>query len=147
MAAPHRAPPAYLDECVDLALVYSLRERGFTVTAAALERRTALEDDEQLRYATSHGLVIVTHNARHFQRLHTAFERQRVSHGGVIVVPETGPLSRLTIRAAMMLDWISGQEYANHLFKWGRLQTRLTQGFRLSSYTHTETRLALGHEP
>jgi predicted nuclease of predicted toxin-antitoxin system len=114
------APPVYLDECVDVALAEALQRRGFTVTLARDHGPLAAGDDEQIAYATRRGWVILSHNARHFQRWHRTFLEQGRPHGGIILIPDTGPISRLSIRAAMMLDWIGRQgEPSSRLFKWG----------------------------
>ncbi|MGH2350960.1 MAG: DUF5615 family PIN-like protein, partial [Chloroflexota bacterium] len=105
-----------------------------------------LEDDAQLAYATAHDLIIVSHNARHFQRWHQAFQRHGWPHGGIVLVPDTGPLSRLELRMAMLLDWAGTEERRSRLFKWGDLQARLTQGFRLPGYSEEDHRHALGQQ-
>lgn len=139
------APPAYLDECADLSVAALLRQRGLSVTAASTERQTGLEDDEQLIHASSRDWVLVSHNAKDFIRWHSEFLKRHIAHGGIILVPETGPLSRLTLRTVMMLDWIGSQEHRSRLFRWGTLQTLLTQGYPLPGYTEAEVRHVLGH--
>jgi hypothetical protein len=141
------APHAYLDECVDVALAQTLRHRGFSVTLARDHGPVAASDEQQLAYATGRGWTILSHNARHFQRWHRTFLEQGRPHGGIILIPDTGPLSRLTIRAAMMLDWVGVQgHYESRLFKWGQLQLLLTQGYRLpgSVYSEDDVRHGLG---
>jgi hypothetical protein len=137
-------PTGYLDECVDVGLVQTLLQRGHIVLAARDAGPTGVDDDEQIEYAAARGWVIVTHNARHFVRWNHRFRQQGRLHGGIVVIPETGPLDRLTIRAAMMLDWIAQQEYRSCLFRWGDLQKLLVQGFRVPGYTEDEVRRAIG---
>jgi hypothetical protein len=36
-----------------------------------------------------------------------------------VLVPDTGPLSRLELRIAMLLDWAGMDEHRPRLFKWG----------------------------
>ena len=141
------APPVYLGECVDVALADALQQRGFAVTLARDHGPTGASDEQQIAYATQRDWAILSHNARHFQRWHRTFIEQRRPHGGIILLPETGPLSRLAVRAAMMLDWIGLQgDHRSRLFKWGQLQLLLTGGYRLpgSAYTEGEVRHALG---
>jgi hypothetical protein len=139
------APPAYLDECVDQRLAGTLRSRGFSVLPATEAGTLGTSDPEQLRFARSQDLVIISYNRRHFRRLHAQAVRNGEEHPGIVILPATSPLPRLTIRAAMMLDWIGGLgEWRTRLFEWGDLQYLLTQGLRLEGYTEEELRLALG---
>jgi hypothetical protein len=139
-------PPGYLDECLDLGLAPRLRRRGYAVTTAREAGQLGLEDDAQLAYASAHDLVIVSHNARHFWRWHQEFLHQGRPHGGIVLVPDTGPLSRLELRIAMLFDWAGTAERRSRLFRWGDLQTRLTQGFRLPGYSEDDHRHALGQQ-
>lgn len=141
------APPVYLDECVDVALGEALRVRGFTVALVRDHGPLAASDEAQITYATDRGWAILSHNARHFQRWHSVFAEQGRPHGGIVLIPDTGPLSRLAIRAALMLDWIGLLgDHRSRLFKWGQLQLLLTQGYRLPglSYGDRDVQHALG---
>ena len=63
------APPVYLDECMHLALAQRLRQRGFTVTAAAHQGLTSADDEQHLAYAATHGWLLATYNRGDFERL------------------------------------------------------------------------------
>jgi hypothetical protein len=139
------APPCYLDECVDCHLVEALRERGFTVTSASGEGNLSNADEFHLRYASARGWVVITHNGRHFRPLHEDFRVRGEQHAGVIVFPSTPPPERRKMRAAMMLSWIDTLDSHQSLyFKWGHLQERLEQGYRLPAYSEEDVRIALG---
>lgn len=139
------SPPVYLDECVDHALVAELRGRGFTVTAAVDEGLTELDDDEQLRYASMKAWLLLSHNEKHFRQLHYACLARGQSHGGIVLVTHRPPLELLTVRAALLLDWVGTCESPQSgLFKWGHLQQMLESGYRLPGYGAAEIRLALG---
>ena len=137
-------PAAYLDECVHTGLPALLRQRGYEATAACDAGVIGVNDAEQLAYASARGWVIVSHNARHFVRLHRALQAQGKPHGGIVILGEARPLSRLALRVAMMLDWLETQGHRSKLVKWGTLQLLLTQGYRLPGYTEEEMRHALG---
>ena len=137
------APAALLDECVDLELVVSLRARGFTVESTQLTGLRATDDQVVLDHAAQRGWVI-THNERHFRRQHHRRLQQGGSHSGIICVSQLGPIERLTVRVAMMLDWIGDQDHGSRFFIWGQLQRQLERGLRPPGYTENEVRLALG---
>ncbi|MCC7370952.1 MAG: DUF5615 family PIN-like protein [Chloroflexi bacterium] len=139
-------PAVYLDECVDHDLVAALRWRGYAVTSALEQGRANVgeTDEAQLAYAAEHGWMLLTHNERHFRALHVAYVQQARDHGGLIIMPATPPRERLLIWCALMLDWIELMpDHQSGSFKWGRLQSLLEQGFRLSGYPEQDVVLAL----
>ncbi|MBI2322114.1 MAG: DUF5615 family PIN-like protein [Chloroflexi bacterium] len=124
-----------------------MRARGFTVTSAPAEGTVGVSDEDQLAYAAQHDVVILSHNRRHFLRWHARWATAGRPHAGIVILPQTSVLPQLTVRAAMMLDWIAGQgEWRSRLFLWGDLQRRFTQDFRLGGYSEAEIRLALGQQ-
>ncbi len=138
-------PSVYLDECVDHALAPALRRRGFAVTTALEQRLLGADDERQLLFAAEHDLVLLSHNWRHFQRWHQTFRQQGWAHGGIVVLPGPSPLPQLSVRAAMLLDWLAMlPNWRSQLFRWGDLQFRLTQGFPMPGYGEDDVRLALG---
>jgi hypothetical protein len=139
------APRAYLDECVDHALVEALQARGFSVTAAIDEGLTGLDDEHQLAHATAEDRLLLTHNEKHFRQLHYAVLAAGQAQGGIALLTQRPPLELLTGRAAVLLDWIGtlGRQHSR-LFKWGHLQQLLEEGYRLPGYTEAEIRLILG---
>jgi hypothetical protein len=140
------APAALIDECTDLELVASLRARGYTVESA---QRTGLRgpaDDVVLDYAAQRGWVLITHNERHFRREHRRRLERGGRHGGIVCVSQLGPIERLTVRAAMMLDWVGAQDERSQVFVWGRLQQQLERGLRLPAYSEDDVRYALGRD-
>lgn len=138
-------PSVYLDECVHYDLVAALRKRGFLVTAARQQGTTGLADADQLALATHRGEVIVTYNARHFERLHLACRQEGREHGGITLLPQRGSLDVRELRLAMLLDWIAltVADPRSRLFRWGQLQRLLEQGLRVPGYTEDDVRLVL----
>ena len=140
------APLAYLDECMHHRLVTTLRARGFSITSALEQGRANLgdADDGQLAFATAHDWVLISHNESDFRNLANDYRRRGLSHGGIIILPEHSPIERLTVRAAMMLDWLGTvPDHRSRLFKWGHLQELLEQGYRPVGYSSEDVRLAL----
>jgi predicted nuclease of predicted toxin-antitoxin system len=138
-------PAIYLDECVHLALVQALQQRGFVATAAAREGLTRLDDEQQLAHATAQDWLLLTYNRKDFERLHRAYQRSGRPHSGIMVLQQRPSLSIQEIRAAMMLDWITTLPVRHsRLFTWAQLQHLLDQGYRVAGYSDTEIDLAYG---
>ena len=103
------------------------------------------EDESQLVYASGQGRILLSHNQLDFRRLHATFVQAGRSHGGIMLIPQTVPFSRLEIRAALMLDWTTTfPDLHARLFTWSDLQQRLIQGCRLPHWTDDDVRSALG---
>jgi predicted nuclease of predicted toxin-antitoxin system len=68
--------PIYLDECVNHRIVPYLRQHGFAVTTARDEGMLGATDEDQLHFAATRSLVLLSYNRRHFVQLHEAFRRQ-----------------------------------------------------------------------
>src|SRR5205823_8627599 len=131
-------PPCYLDECVDQGAAQILRERGNAATTVHDHGMRGAADDEQLEFAAQRGWVLVSHNERHFLRMHRTYGAQGRSHAGILIVPETPSprgrirLARLVLRIAMLLDWLATMpSHQDRFIRCGDLQYELTQGLRL----------------
>ncbi|MGI8858175.1 MAG: DUF5615 family PIN-like protein [Thermomicrobiales bacterium] len=135
----------YLDECVNHAVLPSLRQRGWRVTTAQAEGMGNASDDDQLQHATRNNWLLLTTNERHFVQWHTVFQERGWPHCGIATIPQRNS-SRFFIRCAMMLDWIRIEfpDSRNMLFRWTDLQQRLNNGYFLDGYTGVEIALALG---
>jgi hypothetical protein len=135
----------YLDECVDHYLVDRLRRRGYTVTAALEERMIGKSDEEQLTHATTLGAILLTHNGRHFRRLHAELLRLRHHHAGVLIVPRKPPVDLLEIRVALMLGWIATfPDHRSRMFTWGDLRQRIQEGYQPPEFGEADVHYALG---
>lgn len=88
MAAPARPPrpvKVLLDVHHSPLAARRLRERGHDVLAAAEDRvLSALDDEELLRSSTRAGQVLVTENARDFDRIVRAWAAGNEHHGGLV---------------------------------------------------------------
>ncbi|MGI8857730.1 MAG: DUF5615 family PIN-like protein [Thermomicrobiales bacterium] len=135
----------YLDECVNKRLVIRLRWRGFQATTAGEVGLLEASDEVQLAYAARHGLLLITHNKRHFATLHDQYMLAGWPHHGVLTLPLT-PVQLLDLRIALSLDWIAAlPDYRSTLFRWHEIQQRLIHGERIPGYSEDEVRRALGH--
>lgn len=139
------ASSAYLDECVDTRLAARLRGRGVTIVTAHDAAMLGVSDADQLHYATNLDLLLITHDARDFAHLHRAWRAAARAYSGIVTLPVGGLLDRVTLRVAMLLDWVSTfDERRSRLFQWGHLQDELGRGYRLSGFTEPQIWLALG---
>jgi hypothetical protein len=136
----------HLDEDIDRRLVPPLRSDGYdilTVEAAGQQ----LSDLEQLRFATAQGRLLVSHNQVHFRRLHRQLMAEGQEHAGIVLLPQTVPLSRLIARARLLMEWVATfPDVRSRLFRWTDLQQQLVHGYRVpgSRCTEQEVRHALG---
>lgn len=76
----------YADEDFPFPVVERLRQFGHDVITAfeAGQANQAVEDADQLAFATNLGRAILTRNRRHFLRLHNS----RVHHAGIISITD-----------------------------------------------------------
>jgi hypothetical protein len=99
----------YTDEDITSELAPALRERGFEAQSAAEAGRLQSDDAQQLAYAATHGLTLMTCNAAHFLMLARQYAAAGQSHAGIIISSEQysrrrfGELLRLTLRVVNTL--------------------------------------------
>src|SRR5688572_4593365 len=135
----------YLDECVEHDLARAMRKWGHDVLTVAEAHTLSDEDEAQLLYALTQGRVFCSHNQLDFRRLHRALERAGRPHGGIILIPQTVPFSRLEIRSRLMLDWVSSfPDWTSRLFTWSERQQRIIHGYRLLDWEDGDVQVALG---
>jgi hypothetical protein len=70
----------YLDEDVPVEVAKHLRSFGHDVETTDEAGRKSSDDPAQLAYATSTNRAIITHNRKHFRRLH----RGSTNHAGIV---------------------------------------------------------------
>lgn len=70
----------YADECFPLSVVEELRRMGHDVLTVQEDGRQATPDPDVLARAHALGRSVLTHNRRHFARLH----RQGADHSGIL---------------------------------------------------------------
>jgi len=72
----------YLDEGVAVLVAELLRSRGFKVLTTREAGNLQTWDDDQLAFATQHGLTFFTHNRVHFENLAREYVSQGRCHHG-----------------------------------------------------------------
>jgi hypothetical protein len=84
----------YADENFPLPVVEELRHLGHDVVTAQDDGRSATPDPVVLARAHTLGRAVVTHNRRHFERLH----RQGTQHSGIVSATRDDDVSALALR-------------------------------------------------
>jgi len=75
----------YFDEDVSHIAAKSLRSRGYKVLTTQEAARKRATDADQLAYATSQNLTVVTHNRVDFELLAAKCFSEGLTHSGIII--------------------------------------------------------------
>jgi len=105
----------YLDQDVDVELAVRFRSRGYDVLTTRDAGNLNLSNAAQLAYAIASGRGLLTHNRRHFRRLHRDWLRQGNHHCGITVSTHL-TIDELERRTLNLLSSVSEQHAANQLF-------------------------------
>jgi hypothetical protein len=104
----------YFDEDVSHIAARSLRNRGHRVLTTQETARNRATDAEQLAYAASQNLTLVTHNRVDFDQLAAKYFSEGLSHSGIIIAVRR-PASGLVLRLLKVLDRFTADEMRNRL--------------------------------
>src|SRR5690242_264669 len=107
----------YADEDFDYRVVEELRRLGHDVLTAneAGQANQEIEDGIVLAFATAQGRAVLTHNRRHYFRLH----RSRLAHAGIFACTRDRDPAALAGRIHDALS--AGQALDNQLIRINRL--------------------------
>src|SRR5713226_2972143 len=108
-------PRFYLDQDVDVALAVRLRAHGCDVLTTRDAGNLNLSNATQLEYAAKGGRSLLTHNRRHFRRLHRDWVNQGKHHCGIIVSTHLS-LDELERRVLNLLQNVSQDQATDQLF-------------------------------
>jgi hypothetical protein len=75
----------YLDEDVSVLLGKTLVGGGCDALTARDPGMLRKSDEEQLLFATTHSRTILTHNRRHFEKLHSEFVEKQFERAGIVI--------------------------------------------------------------
>jgi len=104
----------YLDEDVHVLVADLLQARGFQATTAREVGKLTVPDQEQLAYAASQGMAIVTHNRDDFELLAQEYFAAGTVHAGMIIVVRRSP-QEIARRLLAILNDVTADEMANQL--------------------------------
>ncbi len=104
----------YLDEDVDVLVADLVRARGFKAVTTQEVKRKKKADDDQLAYATSQQLVLVTHNRVDFEELAQQYFADGKSHSGIIIAVRHDPYA-IAQRLLIILNHITADEMTDQI--------------------------------
>ena len=117
MAVAGLSATVYLDHNVDPHLARDLDAHGFDAVAAQDVGMGKATDEEHLRYATSGGRVLITHDLKDFPRLAEQWYERREMHAGIVLVgqPPAVPYGALLRRLLALLNRRTADEFINEV--------------------------------
>jgi predicted nuclease of predicted toxin-antitoxin system len=104
----------YFDEDVSHIAVRSLRNRGYRVLTTQETARNRATDAEQLAYAASQNLTLVTHNRVDFEQLAAKYFSEGLPHAGIIIAVRR-PATEIVLRLLKVLDRFTADEMKNRV--------------------------------
>lgn len=104
----------YLDENVSVLLAELLHSRGFEALTAQEAGNKGLRDDQQLEFATSNGMAILTHDRVDFEALAKDYFANGKSHQGMIIAYRRRP-QFLAERVVKVINRITADEMVNQI--------------------------------
>lgn len=104
----------YLDEDVSVLVGDLLRARGFHASTTRDAGNLGKNDTEQLDYATSHGLALLTHDRSDFETIHRQYVAKGKNHWGIIVAARRSP-HLIVANLLRLLDKLTADELRDQL--------------------------------
>jgi predicted nuclease of predicted toxin-antitoxin system len=104
----------YLDEDMDVLIARLIQARGFVAATAHSENRLGATDVEQLGFASSRQMTLVTHNRVDFERLAHAYHIREESHSGLIIARRQSPYE-IARRLIQLLNLVTADEMSGQV--------------------------------
>lgn len=104
----------YVDEDVHGLIAKALRLRGWEVMTTLEVERSAVTDEDQVRFASEKDFAILSYNVADFPRLHYEFLERGENHAGIIVAKQLDA-SRNVQLLFNLLSRVSADEMRNQL--------------------------------
>lgn len=86
-----KLPKLYLNENIPVRLVNLLKDNGISAIHTLFVNNRSVSDEFQLQYAAERHYVLITHNRKHFRRLHNRWIQERKHHAGILVMRHDEP--------------------------------------------------------
>lgn len=101
----------HLDESVDPDIASGLRRRGVDVTTSQEQRLLGSDDDLQLKFATAHDRVLVTHDEDFF-----LLARSVSDHAGIAYChQQTRSIGEIIAALLLIRECLSTTDMQNHI--------------------------------
>jgi Domain of unknown function (DUF5615) len=104
----------YLDEDVSVLVAHLVCARGFVAKTAHDEGLLGRSDAEQLAYAVSRQMTLLTHNRADFEALARVYLANGQTHHGIIIAVRRTP-HEITQRLLAILNQVTADEMENQL--------------------------------
>jgi predicted nuclease of predicted toxin-antitoxin system len=104
----------YLDEDVSALVAKLLQSRAYSVITTQESGRSGQGDEDQLLFATSRQLAILTHNRDDFARLGREYAIAGKTHCGIIIAVRRSPYE-IARRLLALMDRVTAEEMDNQV--------------------------------
>ncbi len=104
----------YCDEDVDVLVADLMRARGFRAITTQEVNQKAQTDEEQLAYAGSEQLTLLTHNRIDFENLAQQYLSDGKTHFGIIIASQRDPYE-IARRLFVLLNQVTADEMVNQI--------------------------------
>ena len=102
----------YSDEDVNIAITEGLKRRGIKAYSCQEARNIGLTDEEQIKYASSNKLTILTHDAD-FLRI---IQEKKLNHSGIIFVSQNKlSVGEIIRKIEFLVSILSEEDMENHV--------------------------------
>lgn len=104
----------YLDEDVSVLVAELLRTRGFAAVTTKEAGQLGKNDQQQLAYAVSRSMTLLTHNRADFEALAQHYYESGQTHYGIILAVRRSP-HKMVQRLLTILNHITADEMQNQV--------------------------------
>ncbi len=104
----------YLDENISFVVAEILRSRGFEMMTAQEAGNKGLSDENQLKFASSRRMTILTHDRVDFEELAKEYFAKNKTHNGIIIVFPHSP-QEISQRLIVILNNFTQDEMTNQI--------------------------------
>lgn len=102
----------YSDEDVNIAITEGLKRRGIKACSCQEAGNIGLTDEEQIKYANSEKLVILTHDTDFLRIVH----ERKISHSGVIFASQNKlSVGEIIRKVEFLVSILNEEDIENHV--------------------------------